>query len=63
MPFLWSFLFGSLYYAAKGVWGHFLLSLLLAGLTAGISWVIYPFFTEKIMRAHYLRKGWIEVNK
>ena len=34
---------------------------LLAYFTFGVSWVIYPFFASKIMRSHYLRRGWVEI--
>lgn len=33
----------------------------LALVTAGIAWLIYPSFARGIMRTHYLRKGWEEV--
>ena len=52
-------LFGCIYFAAKGVWTHAVAGLILAIATGGISWVIYPFFAGKIMRTHYLRKGWM----
>jgi 3-isopropylmalate dehydratase small subunit len=35
----------------------------LALVTAGISWVIYPFFAKDIIARNYLRKGWIPVIK
>jgi hypothetical protein len=57
---LWSLLFGSFYFAAKGVWGHAIISLALALATGGIAWLIYPFFATEILRKHYLRKGWSE---
>jgi len=55
----WTFIFGIFYFAYKGVWTHFAISLILAILTAGISWLIYPFFTHSILKSHYLQKGWI----
>ena len=58
---LWCLLFGSIYFAVKGVWTHAVVSLLLALGTAGISWLIYPFFATQIMRTNYLRRGWIEL--
>jgi hypothetical protein len=58
---LWALLFGCLYFAIKGVWAHALVGLVLAIMTWGISWLIYPFFASNIMRKHYLRKGWVEV--
>ena len=62
-PVTWLFvlLFGCIYFAIKGVWSHAFAGFLLALFTAGISWLIYPFFANEIMRKHYLRKGWIEI--
>ena len=61
---LWCLLFGPVYFAAKGIWGHAAISLLLAILTSYvfgffISWFIYPFFANAIVRKHYLRNGWV----
>ena len=61
VPFLWALLFGFLYFAAKGVWTHAVVSFLLAFITCGFSWLIYPFFARKVVRANYLRKGWVLV--
>lgn len=36
-------------------------ALVLAILTCGISWLIYPFSAPGILRKHYLQKGWIPV--
>lgn len=62
VAWLWVLLFGVIYFAIKGVWTHVLIGFIFALLTAGISWLIYPFFASSIMRKHYLNKGWIEVN-
>lgn len=59
---LWCLLFGCIYFAVKGIWTHAFAALLLAIVTAGLSWLIYPFFATQIVRTHYLRRGWIEVN-
>jgi hypothetical protein len=58
---IWTLLFGCIYFAIKGVWTHAIAGLILAFMTMGISWLIYPFFASGIMRKHYLRKGWVEV--
>jgi hypothetical protein len=55
---LWCLLFGVIYFAVKGVWTHVFVGLILAFLTCGISWLIYPFFAGKIVRKSYLKKGW-----
>ncbi len=60
-PWLWVLLFGTIYFAVKGVWTHAIVSLTLAFLTVGFSWVIYPFFSSEIMRKHYLKNGWVQV--
>ena len=65
---LWVLLFGCLYFASKGVWNHFAISLILfisgfatCGITIVLGWVIYAFIANDIMRAHYLKSGWIPV--
>lgn len=60
IPFLWCLLFGFIYFIYKGIWTHAVISLLLAIVTAGVSWIIYPFFASEIVRNKYLRDGWIE---
>lgn len=62
VPWMWSLFFGSLYFAFKGVWSHTLISIILAFVTFGLSWLIYPFFAKGIIRKKYLRDGWIELN-
>ncbi|MDC3385625.1 hypothetical protein OAW67_00505 [Planktomarina sp.] len=58
---VWALLFGFLYFAFKGVWRHALIGLLLGLVTAGFSWLIYPFFARSIVANHYRRQGWVEV--
>jgi hypothetical protein len=60
---LWCLLFGCIYFAVKGIWTHAIAAAVLAILTVGLSWLIYPFFANDIVRTHYLRKGWVEVPK
>ena len=62
-PWLWCLCFGSLYFAFKGIWTHAVISLVLVKLTHGVSWFIYPFFAPSIVRKHYLRRGWDNVQK
>jgi hypothetical protein len=59
---LWSLLAGCFYFAAKGVWAHAVAGGLLAIVTGGLSWFIYPFFATQIMRTNYLRRGWRDVS-
>ena len=63
VPWLWTLLFGGFYYAVKGIWTHFVVGLLLGLFTAGLSWLVYPFFANGIVRRFYLKKGWTEVDE
>jgi hypothetical protein len=60
-PWLWVLVFGFFYFAVKGIWSHAVISLVLAICTAGISWLIYPFFASGILEKYYLRKGWTRI--
>jgi len=60
-PWLWCLLFGFLYFAKHGAWAHALISFVLACLTMGGSWLLYPFFAAGIVRDAYLRRGWKEI--
>jgi hypothetical protein len=63
VPFLWTMLFGPLYFAVRGVWGHAIISFFLAVLTVGLSWLFYPFAARSIMETSYLRKGWVPLTR
>lgn len=63
LAFLFTLLFGCFFFAIKGIWSHFFISLILAIVTVGISWLIYPFFVSGIIKKHYLKKGWIEIEE
>ncbi len=63
LAWLWTLLFGFIYLAIRGVWTHVVAYVFLAVMTAGISWFIYPFFANGILRNHYLKKGWVEVEE
>lgn len=60
---LWCLLFGPAYFAVKGVWTHAAASLLLAIPTAGLSWLVYPFFAKQAVATNYLRRGWTEISR
>lgn len=47
---------------AEGVWTHAAASLLLAFLTFGLSWILYPFYARQALQTNYLRKGWIPIS-
>jgi len=57
--FIWTLLFGALYFAYKGIWTHFVVGVILAVATYGLSWLIYPFFSYSILKKHYLKNGWM----
>jgi hypothetical protein len=59
---LWCLLFGSIYFAVKGVWSHAVISLVLACSTFTLSWFVYPFFARGILERHYQRRGWVPVD-
>lgn len=62
-PWLWTLLFGFVYFAVKGIWTHALASAGLAVATAGLSWFLYPFFARKAVERHYLKLGWDPIRK
>lgn len=51
---------GPIWFAIRGVWTHFIASILLALVTFGLSWLVYPFFSASIIKNNYLKKGWID---
>lgn len=59
LAWLWTLLFGAIYFAVRGVWTHAIVGLILAIFTYGISWLIYPFFAKNIIATHYLKTGWV----
>ena len=61
-PFIWTLLFGALYFLVKGSFKHFLLGIILGMCTLGISWLIYPFFSPGIIRRMYLEKGYRQID-
>lgn len=58
LAFLWCILFGCFYLLYKGLWGHAILAFFLAGVTAGISWLIYPFLAKSLIINHYMKAGY-----
>ena len=51
---LWSFLFGFIYYAVKGMWGPAALSFF----TLNGLFVILPLWNRSVVRGHYEKSGW-----
>jgi len=60
-PGFWCLLFGPLYFLSKGVFFHAIISFVVALMTFGFSWLIYPIFAGGAVRRAYLRNGWTEV--
>lgn len=54
---LWAFLFGFLYYAAKGALGWAVISFF----TANGLFILLPLYNRTIIRSDYETKGWREV--
>lgn len=60
---LWSFLFGCFYLCYKGLWGWAVLAFLLAICTFSLSWFVFPFFVPRLLRAHYMQRGWTHISQ
>jgi len=60
-PFLLVLLFGSLYFAYKGCFGAAVVSFIIAAMTAGLSWFIFPFFGSSIIRRDYEKRGYYKI--
>lgn len=56
-------LFAPIYFALKGMKFHCITSFILMILTLGLSNTIYAFFAHRLLVSHYLRNGWVEVEK
>ena len=58
--FCWTMLFFGIFVPlARGDWKWFLISLLAGIVTVGISWLIFPFFYNKIYLNELLEKGYV----
>jgi hypothetical protein len=53
------FFFGCFWYVAKGLWGMGILAFLLALVTWGISWLVFPFFANDQYRKSLLKDGYL----
>ncbi|WP_207263580.1 zinc ribbon domain-containing protein [Desulfovibrio sp. Huiquan2017] len=61
--FILTLFFGPIYFAINGIWTHFVGGIIIATITFGISWLVYPFFAFSIVKESYLKKGWIEFDE
>lgn len=55
----WALVFGFFYFALRGPTRHAIISFGAAFLTWGVSWFVYPFFAQKIVRECLLEEGWV----
>jgi hypothetical protein len=55
----WCLIFGFLWYLYKGVWGWGIIALILALPTAGISWLVFPFFANEHHAKDLLKRGYL----
>jgi hypothetical protein len=62
LSYLWSFLFGWMYFAFKGSFFWAFITFILSFLTIGLSWIIVPFFTRPILDNIYGKKGWVKIS-
>ncbi len=62
-PWVWTLLFGPFYFAYKGLWGHAVLGTILGIFTLGLSWIVYCIVAKKLLRNHYGRLGWKEIDE
>jgi hypothetical protein len=62
-PTFWlTLLFGCFYLAYHGLWLHAAIAFVAAIFTSCLSWLIYPFFTYRLIVDGYQRKGWTFVS-
>jgi ACR3 family arsenite efflux pump ArsB len=59
-PGLWSLLFGPLYFVRHDAWAQALIAFVVAVVTMGLAWLVYPFYAGRIVRNAYRRRGWIQ---
>lgn len=60
-PALFTLFGGPIFFALHSIWLHAIISAVLAYLTYGISWLVYPLAANGIVRNAYLSRGWTEV--
>ena len=52
-------LFGGIYLIYRKIWNHFFIFIILAIITYGLIWLVYPFFMYWIVKGHYQKIGWV----
>lgn len=51
VSFVWTLLFGWIYFMVKGWWKSALVALLLSCFTGGVAWLIIPFFAKSFVKS------------
>lgn len=57
-----AFWIGPIYFASRGLWAHAAGWCVAAVCTVGVSCFIYPFFARRILRQHFLQRGYTRIN-
>ncbi|MBI4470947.1 MAG: SHOCT domain-containing protein [Acidobacteria bacterium] len=57
--FSWPCLFAGCFWYAKGMWGMGILAFLLAFVTFGLSWLVFPFIANDQYRRTLLNEGYV----
>lgn len=60
-PWVWTLLFGWMYFAYKRAYLMAFIWILTVVPTIGVAALIFPFFANRIIRQAYLRNGWTEL--
>ena len=60
-PCAWTLLFGPFYWARHGALGEGLVATVLTVFSAGLAWLVLPFFAVIVLRRRYLSNGWREL--
>jgi len=55
---LYVLLFGVFYFLYHKVYTHAIISFVVALITSGFSWLLYPLFANSIMEKHWLEQGY-----
>lgn len=53
------FFLGFLWFAIKGMWGWAIVAVVVAFMTLGFSWLVFPFVANGMCTKHLLRKGYV----
>ena len=62
MSWLWTILFGPLFFLYKGMWLHFIIFLPISIATFGFASLLVALFANKMVYNFYIKKGYNEVD-